>query len=166
MLELFKCLYMTKICESAKYYIAHKDEFSGDNLCTGYLKSSGVEICILPFDMCSCFPPCPKSDGENMYHVEECPERCQCVGYSAPMHFRDDNLLYILIILTENLRSYFYTEHFWFNVSPGTVCLLPFVGHTALSNISNYVFSGLHEVRWLDMIGGQLDYASRGLYRV
>ena len=97
------CIPIRMICNGYKDCIDGEDEDGCENnVCPGYLKCSGTEICIHPFEVCDGVQHCPNADDETMCDVKECPVGCQCGGYSAIC--RDENLLYIPTIQTENMK--------------------------------------------------------------
>ena len=97
------CIPIRMVCNGYKDCIDGEDEDGCENnVCLGYLKCSGTEICIHPFEVCDGVQHCPKADDEAMCDVKECPVGCQCGGYSAIC--RDENLRYIPTIQTENMK--------------------------------------------------------------
>ena len=97
------CIPLRKMCDGAKDCIDGEDETDCENnICPGYLKCSGAEICVHPLEVCDDFPHCPNSDDESMCDVKECPTECQCAGYSAIC--RDNGMLYIPIFATTKMK--------------------------------------------------------------
>ena len=81
------CIPFRLLCNGREDCLEGDDEKNCENYnCPGFLKCSGVSICVHPTEICDGHPHCPYGDDERLCDIEHCPLGCQCLGYSVACH--------------------------------------------------------------------------------
>ena len=75
------CIPIRKVCDGIRDCLNGDDEINcHNNICSGYLKCSGVEYCIHPMEVCDGYSHCPRGDDEELCDIHGCPTGCICLG--------------------------------------------------------------------------------------
>ena len=88
------CIPIRKVCDSIRDCLNGEDEINcHNNICSGYLKCTGVEYCIHPIEVCDGYSHCPQGDDEEICDIQGCPTGCICLGRGVVC--RDEQFSYI-----------------------------------------------------------------------